>query len=309
MGSVYKYWAFGLTIASEINFPELLEDDFDGAQDVTISWGKTAVRLTGPDVVYAEGLAMSASHYLLKIQDVAFYEVSHGSHVIIEPQPGTDLKTIRLYLLSNVMAAVLHQRDAIPLHASAVRHQDGIVLFCGDSGAGKSTTVTAMQQKGYKIFSDDLCILRAASFSNYTTQVWPSYPVVKLWENSYQVNNMPLPAQEYQLRDEIPKYAKFYHQEFCREPRPIRHIFILEAKGGLSNPQEECLNASQAFAALVNMTYRPAQISGMNKRQLNFSLISQLSARVPVSRLSRPEHNNSIHHLTRIVEQRLHAFN
>lgn len=305
---MFKYWAFGLTIKSEIEFPELIEFDFIDAPDLKISLGVTINKLEKKDSVHSLGISMNSKEYLLRIKDVAFYYVSNGKDVIVERQKGSDDKTIRLFLLSNVIAAVLHQRNAIPLHASAVFHENGIALFCGDSGAGKSTTIIALKKKGYKIFSDDICVLKSTSFLKGYMYAWPSYPIIKLWENSYKVIDEPLSENEYQLRADIPKYARFYHNDFSREPQRINHIFILETNEELNNPKEVNLNPGAAFEALVNKTYRPEQISGMNKRNVNFTLLSQLAASVSVSKITRPIDLNSIDKITQIVDERLNSF-
>jgi hypothetical protein len=49
------------------------------------------------------------------------------------------------------------------LHASAVRTQRGVVAFCGDSGAGKSTIATGLSRRGYPVWADDALLLEVGA--------------------------------------------------------------------------------------------------------------------------------------------------
>ena len=144
---MYYYWGFGLKITSEIKFPELLPFEFVNPPDVHISIGTTPATLNGEDVVNMVQVSISATEYLLNLGNIAKYYAANGNRIIVEPLTGADEKSIRLFLLSNAMVALLHQRNMICLHASAIEYEDGVVLFCGQTGSGKSTLVSILQQK------------------------------------------------------------------------------------------------------------------------------------------------------------------
>ena len=63
---------------------------------------------------------------------------------------------IRVFLLGSCLGALLHQRGVLALHASAIETDQGAVLFMGDSGMGKSTTLQAFIKRGYKMLADDI---------------------------------------------------------------------------------------------------------------------------------------------------------
>lgn len=290
---MYHYWGFGLTIKSEIEFPELLPFEFKEA-DILIRLGKTPEKLSGEDVIEKVRVSISPTEYLLKVLDTANYYAGNGNKIIIEPLPGADEKSIRLFMLSNAMAAILHQRNMIPLHASAVHYEDGVVLFCGRSGAGKSTTATALQKQGYKVFSDDVCVLKEVDGE---LMVLPSYPMMKLWEDSFVKVGMVMAGEEDKIRPHLPKYARWYHSEFGIDPMPVKQIFIIDPSNQAAEVSIKKTGAIEAFQELQKNTYRPVQTISMKKRDIHFMMVSKLAASAPVAKIIRPQHGNSIEEL------------
>ena len=295
---MYHYWGFGLTIESEIEFPELLPFKFEKAE-ITIRLGKTPEQLNGDDVIEKVRVFISPAEYLLKVLNIANYYAANGTEIIIEPLPGADEKSVRLFMLSNAMAAILHQRNMIPLHASAIHHQDGVVLFCGRSGAGKSTTATALQKQGYKVFSDDVCVLKEIDGE---LMVLPSYPMMKLWEDSFAKVGMEMAGEEDKIRPHLPKYARWYHAEFSIDPMPVKQIFIIDPSNQAAEISIKKTGAIEAFQELQKNTYRPVQTSTMKKRDIHFMMVSRLAGSAPVAKVTRPQHGNSIEELTRYIQ-------
>ena len=121
---MYKYWGFGLHIASEIEFPELLPAEFSEA-DLTIALGKTPDALQGEVVKKKAFSTIGKDEYLLVMKNICRYYASFGSSLVVEPLDGIDEQSVRLFLLGTVMAAVLYQRGSIPLHASAIVKDGG----------------------------------------------------------------------------------------------------------------------------------------------------------------------------------------
>jgi hypothetical protein len=301
---MFYYWGFGLHITSEIEFPEFLPADFE-KPDLTIRTGPVPEQLTGEDVVHKVRVSMSPTKYLQKVINVAKYYAANGNEIIIEPQPGADEKSIRLFLLSNCMAAILHQRNTIPLHASAVFHDDGVILFCGHSGAGKSTIVTALQAKGYKVFSDDVCVLRTAEDNDGLIVAVPSYPMMKLWVDSFVKTGIEMAAESDRLRPNLAKFARFYHEDYEIAPRPIKQIFMLDTSSLEQNATIKKMASMESFNALQRNTYRHVQMNAMKKRDFHFNIVSKLTATVPVYRISRPQHINTVNEVVALIESNL----
>ncbi|WP_246229519.1 serine kinase [Mucilaginibacter humi] len=244
--------------------------DFD-KPDLTITLGSVPERLHGDDVVNKVRVSMSPTEYLQKVINVASYYVANGNEIRIDPNPAADEKSVRLFLLSNAMAAALHQRNLIPLHASAIFHEDGIVLFCGPSGVGKSTTVTALQAKGYKVFSDDVCVLKPSVNNPDLIMAVPSYPMMKLWIDSFNKTGVQMAGEEDRIRPHLAKYARFYHDEYEIAPRPIKRVFMLDSGSLEQRAIIKEMSTIESFSALQRNTYRHVQMNAM-KNEISTSL-------------------------------------
>ncbi|HEY1055502.1 MAG TPA: hypothetical protein VGE24_10210, partial [Emticicia sp.] len=217
------------------------------------------------------------------------------------PEPNADEKSIRLFFLSNAMAAILYQRGSIPMHASAIYDTDGIILFMGDSGAGKSTTVATLQAKGYRIFSDDICV---PIQEGDTLKAFAAYPIMKLWKDTFDKVDVGFIKEENRIRPEIEKYGKSFYYSFDIQALPIKHIFILEKDASLDSEltSMQSIQGVEAFKHLQYYAYRLPYIEAMGLKKTYFELLSTLCNKIPVSLISRPDDNSTFNDLTGFVE-------
>jgi len=301
---MYNYWGFGLNIASEIEFPEFLPADFD-SPDITISIGNVPQQLSGDDVVHKVKVSMSSKEYLQNVVNVAYYYVANGNEICIQPQEGADEKSIRLFALSNAMVALLHQRNSIQLHASGVYYNGGVVLFCGCAGAGKSTVVAMLQKKGYKVFSDDVCVLKTAEDNSNTTMAIPSYPMIELWADSFVKTGLELSDNDIRLRPNLAKFGRFYHDGYETAPMPIKRVFILNTFSQAGEVEIKRLGSIEAFNALQQNTYRYMQINDMKKSNHHFVMTSKLAASAQVYWINRIQSANTLNEVIALVEANL----
>lgn len=148
---MHQYWAFGLYIHSEIEFPELYLATSEDA-DVIILYGDVPQELIKAAKVVRKHLQLNDQEFLLSRDDAGRYYASNGNKIVVSPLQGAHPRSIRLYVLATVMAAILHQRKKIPYHASAILFNNEIVLFAGQSKAGKSTLLSGLMKRGYRVF-------------------------------------------------------------------------------------------------------------------------------------------------------------
>jgi hypothetical protein len=303
---MHQYWGFGLNIESEIEFPELFPATFN-EPDLTVSFGKTPNEIVGEGVVHKVRMSASPVEYLLDINNIARYYAAGGNKIIIEPYTGADIESIRLFMLSNAMAAILHQQNKIPLHASGILTEKGLVLFTGPSGIGKSTTVFGLMQQGYKLFTDDVCVLNYDQQSG-TVEAVASYPMMKLWESTLDNINASPVDRSYQLRPKLPKYGVSQHQQFNTSSIAISDVFIIRADNLTSDFSCTLLNKVEAFSALQQNTYRRRQVDIMNLRQQHFQMISKLASQANVYVLKRSSAANDMNAFIQFIKEQLTVY-
>ena len=295
------YSAYGLSIATEIYFPELFVIPPIASPDMRVRTGKIPAYYLEKAQEQKTSIYISPTDYFLSIDHIAYYFVTSGNEIIIEPMPAADEKSIRLYFLSNAMAAILYQRGLVPMHASAVYYDDGIVLFMGDSGAGKSTTVATLQAKGYRIFSDDICV---PVWEDNTLKAFAAYPMMKLWKDTFDKARIGPYQEESRIRTELEKYGKSFYDSFDIKARLIKQIFILEKDASLISGvvSFQGISGIEAFKHLQNYAYRLPYVEAMGMKKTYFEVISALSNQIPVTLISRPNDNTTFNDLTQIIE-------
>lgn len=282
----YKYWGFGLKIASDMAFPELLEYSCD-IQDVEYIVGKC------PESI--EGITISAKSFsyiindrelLFTVHDVARYYAVDGHQIIIEPfEPMQDSRSVRLYVLATVMAAILLQRNSLPLHASAIKQGESLVLIMGDSRAGKSTTLAGLHKNGYTVFSDDVVVLQKDASG---VSAAASYPMIKLWNDTLEkMNDSRFEDRSFRIQQSLDKYGFFFHNHFDRNRYPVKKVFVLKVQH-IPDLTHRSLTGKDAFEALVGQVYRPMLLQSNDLRRLCFLLVSDMVKNSSIIEICRP---------------------
>lgn len=285
---MFRYWGFGLNILSQIEFPELLPIAFD-KEDITIEIGITPLKPEGVDFVKRPFSYIAEKEYILNIRNVCRYYAGNGSKIIAEPVPGIDERSIRLFLLGTVMAAILYQRGSLPLHAAAVEKNGKLTLFAGKSGAGKSTLTAQLASKGYSVFTDDICVIHSDPEGKAGVYCTASYPMIKLWDDAITQLDGDLYTREYKIRPELPKYGQFFFENFNSGQLPVEKIFIIHPTGLSQNIDVIKLNTIKSFRQLEQQAYKNQLILSKKLRAVHFSLLSKLTQHVPVYEITRPQ--------------------
>lgn len=171
MSLEHSYLAFGLRIASALRFPELLAGD--GSAEVEIHLAAplppgSLARQTSIETLVAP------NEWRLTYGDVGVLTVRDGRRIELAPVDGASRRTVRLALLGQGMAVLLHQRGFLVLHASAVEIAGRAVAFLGDSGSGKSTLAAALHERGHRLVADDVVAVRIGPQGPRSTRAFRS---------------------------------------------------------------------------------------------------------------------------------------
>jgi hypothetical protein len=297
---MYGYTAYGLTLRSELILPELIPAH--AAPDVTITLGavpETLAALTGRGVWYQ----VSPHEFLLNIPDTARYLAANGSTVTIERAPDAPDALVRLYLLGSVLAAILHQRGALPLHGSAINTPRGAVIFCGPSGRGKSTLAWEFQRRGYQHMCDDISVIGFDAHSK--PLVYPAYPQLNLWTDVLEKHPPPRDVVR-ALHPELQKYALPTRAAFDAAPTPLFALYYLQTTN-TDTLTLEPIKGLDKLQILVANTYRARWIAAMAKRTLHFQTAAHAGQSIRTRRVTRPLSPFRLHELADLIERDLAA--
>lgn len=297
---MFKYRAYGLNFSSQLILPELIPTNFD-EPDVTIIIDSTPAEIENDLLPHRQLLSINASKYLHKLP-IATYFVESGNQITITPNNGADEDSIRLFLYSNAFSAVLHQRSFLCLHASAILVNNHVVLISGERGAGKSTTLMSLLQKGYTFFSDDVCVLTQDPINELYNYVICSYPSIKLWEDSFEKLQLNFDSSIKQLRPNFPKFRIAVDQQELSGAFPIAAIILLEKDLSISKPHITQLTPLLAIERISELLYRKTQVDALYSKILLFKKYTDLLNTCQFYILKRPSEGNYIDAVVNLIE-------
>jgi hypothetical protein len=238
--------------ASEMDIPELR--GLGGAGDIAVS-----IRLGGvPEDIpggnsYGRLCRVGDAEYLLNIPGVARFYVAGGNEVRVDLAADAPAADVSTYLLGSVFGALCHQNGLLPLHASAVERNGAVTAFLGESGAGKSTLAACLKERGYRIVSDDICVLAPQGEAG-EMRVIPVAGWLKLWRASLEHLGRT-PDERHRVYSEDDKYRLFLATEPEERPVLVNLVFLAKADGAEEKARLEPLSTAEAIAQMMRLTY------------------------------------------------------
>lgn len=280
----YFYRLFGLTVAAEIECPELISIAATDVVDVRITLGHVTETIENP-IHSTTWVQVGKGVFQFLIKGVARYRVENGSSIMVDVVAGAAEGDVRLYLLGMAFGALLHQRRLLPLHVCAVELDGGVYAFCGESGAGKSTLAAAFHRRGINLLCDDLGVV----VPNKEGEVlfYPGFPRIKLWRDAldhFDLDSGPL------TRD-LSRADKFHltlHQGFQQQPLPLRRIYDLQRGDAHGGTSIESLSQHAALALLIGNTYRYELLRWTGNLQIHMIQCAMVSKSISAFTLTRP---------------------
>ncbi len=302
MTTEHHHTAFGLHIRSCIALPEVVSaPEADG--DVRISYGTVPAELEGT-VARGVRYQAAAGRLQLQVDGIARYLISGGREITIDRDPAADDDDVRLFLLGSALGALLHQRQDLVLHGSAIDAGGWAAAFIGRSGAGKSTLSTAFRKKGYPILTDDLCVLRAGAVGNELL-VHPGPPQSKLWLDSLKRLDIS-PDNLRQIRRKLEKRAVPLGDGHAASPLPLRKLYVLRP-----NHQGELkltpVEGPAKFNLLKMHTYRFGYVGGLGEKPAHFQQAMALAKQARLTIALRPSEPFQLDELAAAIEADLKA--
>jgi len=262
----FRYLAFGLSLASQVELPELPRIAEAVEPDVEIRFGAVEASLAGGAPIEPGVTATSDS--LLIDYDPARFLVREGREIIVSPKPGGSDRDIRAYLLGSAMGAIFHQRGLLPLHANAIEVGGQAVAFAGPSGAGKSTLAAYFRERGYRVLCDDVCVVSFGSSGE--PLAWPGIPRIKLWGDALAAFGRGVGDLE-RVFDGEDKFSLPLLRDPPKGPIPLARVYVLETTDAGCEPTIRSVTGARAFDAIMSNVYRLEFAAPIGKSGVQFA--------------------------------------
>ncbi|GGI46096.1 HPr kinase [Paenibacillus marchantiophytorum] len=281
------YLAFGLTISSELDFPELKQLN----QDVPAYDMDIIVEDEDRNGMYAD-VYEKPNTYLIANDSVMFYVpgvavfvAQAGKRIAVTPMKDVEASKLRLYILGTCMGAILMQRRVLPLHGSVVAVDGKAYAIVGQSGAGKSTLASAFMQQGFQLLTDDVIAVACSGEMNIP-YVTSSYPQQKLWQES--LTNFGMDAGEYRaIFGRETKYNVPVDSHYFAGMLPLAGIIEL-VKSDQDESQIRPIERLERFQILFEHTFRNFFIPQLGLTDWHFQTSVNLVKHIQMYRLLRP---------------------
>jgi hypothetical protein len=297
---MYYYWAYGLNIHAEIPFPELYEVAPFDEPDAVLICGKVPQDIQGEFGFRSESIMISPKEYILHVKDVASYYVQEGKRIVIEKKEESDWDSVRLFCLSNAFAALLQQINLIPLHCSAFLANDELVLIMGDSGAGKSTTLAGMINRGFQPFSDDVCVPFFKEGSNELF-MYSSYPMMKYWGDTFEKVDIGGGVKDRKIRPDMDKFGVYFHERFMTGMKKVKLVVLIEKDATIEFVSVKKISGIDLFQRLERNAYRGEYLGFAGLKKEHFKLFTCIANSTKAVLVSRPSNENSIEELLNVI--------
>ena len=207
---------------------------------------------------------MGDGRRFVDVPGVASFAFDQTGPVVATAEASSD-ELVRDTWIRSVLPLVVQARGRQVLHASAVRTDGGIVAFCGQAGAGKSTLAAILHGDGYEVVADD-----ALGIEPSETGV-AAFPIpFRLRLRSASSAHFGLPAIA--LTRE------------AADPAPLLRIVLL-GDAGMSRPAIASTSGGEAFASIMPHAYC-FELDGA-KNQL-VAAYAHLCNTVPVTQFAYP---------------------
>ena len=296
---MYYYQLYSLTVASDIPIRGVAESDAGrAAYDLRIRLCKAPDSLASQPFVSDLCASMTEKEFLFYNEklNVRIY-LRDGREIRVDPDYYRDPDAVSVYLLGNVLGAVLYMRGWVPLRASAIMTERGAVLFAGAAGAGKSTLACALVRRGYPLIADAIAPI---ALQDGEVTVLSGALKLNLWRDSLQLNNLS-PRAPARIRKPLNKYYVSAPETAPAGALAVYKIYHLTVHNRDRLLIHEIPEAAERLKALSGNLYHQPYAKGLNREESALKAVMRLAER-PVSSIVRPQRPKDFEAFIKCVE-------
>lgn len=243
---MYKFLAYQKTVETPLNLSEYGFEASTKDADVRVRLVKKAIPEKYKNKIYAIGDEFS---YIYK-KNVGLFTVKKGKQITIIPETSSK-NLIAQQLINFPFALCMSQCSLLVLHASAIYYKGKVLLFCGKSHAGKSTTSALFCNNGGKLIAEDISVTTTIN----VPKIFPSAPYIKLSDEASKRLNLTKKINTVKENDNRTFYSGL---NFFRKSLPIDYCFFLEW-----SEKTKIMNISESDTLKNLLTY--SFVSGSEK--------------------------------------------
>ncbi|GAB4015807.1 serine kinase [Spirosoma koreense] len=284
----YYYTAYGLKISSEIPLA-YLKELAPTPTDVTIrrqsfdanpSWQPTKLHRAGLSAQVARD---GADRLWLDWSPLARFLAVGGKDLFVDTA-SADEDLLSLFTMSEAMGLLLFQRGYFLLHGSAIQLNNKGIVFIGEPGAGKSTTLAAFANRGVSIMSDDLVCIRVDEQGKGT--LIPAFAQIKIWKKSVDGLQIAKEGLE-RVREGANKFSWYGSVAFEENAVPLEQIFVLAPNESSETLVREVPKSQRPIELLGYFPLPDFLLQGLALKD-HFEKSVALANSTPLHKLSRP---------------------
>ncbi|MDF1759404.1 MAG: hypothetical protein P1U40_02590 [Coxiellaceae bacterium] len=300
---MYQYTAYHLKIISEIELPAIRKAEFNPEQaDVTITLESLPENLDNPSEVMPYFQA-KPQQVLAKLGDNDGRVLIENGKTIKFDAPNLDLKITGMYAIATGLANIIHQRNFLIIHGNTVHYKGKNFIVCGKSGAGKSTTTTAILKQGGKVIADDISPIR---FDD-SGQAWvsPGIPYSKLWPETLDLLDLHHETHHQISPLMLKRFIPLSDERTIQEDVPISAVFFLAAREDINEVEFTALTPTDALLSIRHNSYGYRHVKGMQKLDMHFENATKLAESVPFFHIRRPIEGRTIEQVVELISDQL----
>jgi len=283
-----RYLVYGLIVESEWELPDL--EPAAGAPSARIGSGEHEGTLSanpGPPRWWAEGNRVFLTDPL-----VGIICISGGSEVSVHLSECPDRPLLQAYLLGPALAALLHQRGFLVLHASVLARHSRALAILGNSGDGKSTLALQLCSGGWRLVADDQAVIE---WTERGPAVHSGRGALRVsWEVLSHFGETSAIGTTNECRDKL----LFRPGTPFSEQTPLSCLYVL---GQAEQIRCTRIPPQDAFAQLVQHSFMGSLLTSSDSLALHFLQCADLAERLPVRRLERPQSLAMLARLAKVI--------
>ena len=269
----YKYQICGFNLLSQVKLPILEEVDFEKPDFEIIL--KNNIQISDKTIEIIEG------------GNILFKDLHHNMFKITYQKIYISIKDNRYSEAANSVLGVplgylLQNNDFQVLHGSAVTENDLGFSFIGKSGIGKSSIALSLINKGFKLLTEDLCVVKDMNIHNFSN--W-----VKSDENNLVETLKPIERIYLKKDSRQRSLYKLENRYINNKKTKLKAIYFLD-----SNKKRNIkkVSPSDAFKYLFTYAYRKSDVDALSLEKLT-KISEQADCFIYFRDLEKPLEDNS----------------